>query len=153
EVVLPSGELAVLGGLDADPAGLDLRGVVVGSEGTLGIVTRVAVRLTPNPPDVRTLLADFVTPADAAAAVTSIIASGVVPAAIEMMDRPITEAVEAYVHAGYPTDAGAVLLVEVDGLAGGVAAEAELVSSVCRANGARSVRVAADEAERTLLWK
>ncbi|MPY92023.1 MAG: FAD-binding protein [Acidimicrobiia bacterium] len=153
EVVLASGDVAELGGLDADPAGLDLRGLLVGSEGTLGIVTKVAVRITENPPDVRTLLADFVSPAEAAAAVTAIIASGVVPAAIEMMDQRITEAVEAYVHAGYPTDAGAVLLVEVDGLAGGVATEAELVSSVCRDHGARTVRVAVDEAERMLLWK
>ncbi len=153
EVVLPSGEVTVLGGVDADPAGLDLRGIFVGSEGTLGIVTKAAVRITANPPDVRTLLADFVSPGDAAAAVSAIIAAGVVPAAIEMMDQRITQAVEEYVHAGYPTDAGAVLLVEVDGLPDGVAAQADVVSRVCLEHSARSVRVAADEVERLLLWK
>jgi len=153
EVVLPSGEITVLGGLEAATAGLDLRGVMVGSEGCLGIVTRAAVRLTPNPPDVRTLLLDFEHAGDAATCVSGIIAAGVVPAAIEMMDQRITQAVEAYVHAGYPTDAGAVLLVEVDGLAGGVEAEAAIVDRVGRGCGARTVRVAADEAERMLLWK
>ena len=113
----------MLGGLDPEPAGLDLRGVIVGSEGMLGIVTKVAVRLTPNPPAVRLLLMDFVEPADAAATVSGIIAAGVVPAAIEMMDQRITQAAEDFVHAGYPTDAGAILFVELDGLPGGVAAE------------------------------
>ena len=114
---------------------------------------RSAVRLTPNPPAVATLLADFVEPAAAAAAVSAIIASGVVPAAIEMMDQRITQAVEAFVSAGYPTDAGAILLVEVDGLPGGVAAETDKVREICLASGARSVRVAADDEERMLLWK
>jgi FAD/FMN-containing dehydrogenase len=113
----------------------------------------VAVRLTPNPPAVSTLLLDFIDPADAAAAVSGIIAAGVVPAAIEMMDRRIVECVEAYVGAGYPTDAGAVLLVEVDGLPGGVAEEVATVERVGRACNARNVRVATDEAERMLLWK
>ena len=153
EVVLPSGELVTLGGLDADPDGLDLRGVMVGSEGTLGIVTKAAVRITQNPPDVRTLLADFETPAQAAAAVTGIIAAGIVPAAIEMMDQPITQAAEAFVHAGYPTDAGAILIIEVDGLPGSVATEAALAERVCRDCGARNVRIAQDDAERMLLWK
>ncbi len=153
EVVLPDGELTVLGGLDAEPTGLDLRGVFVGSEGCLGIATRIAVRLTPDPPAIQTLLADFLDPRDAAAAVSGIIAAGVVPAAIEMMDQRITQAAEEFVHAGYPTDAGAILLVEVDGLPGGVAAEAAIVERVCRASGARTIRVAADETERLLLWK
>jgi glycolate oxidase len=153
EVVLPDGSLALLGGLDPDPAGYDLRGAFVGSEGTLGIATRIAVRLTPVPPAVRTLLADFTSVEDAAAAVTGIIATGIVPAALEMMDARITEAVEAYVHAGFPLDAAAVLLVEIDGLPDGTAAEADAVAAVCRAHGARTVRVAADPAERALLWK
>jgi glycolate oxidase len=153
EVVLGDGELALLGGLEPDPDGFDLRGVFVGGEGCLGIATRIAVRLTENPPAVATLLADFVEPADAAGAVSAIIAAGVVPAAIEMMDQRITEAVEAFVGAGYPTDAGAILLVEVDGLPAGVAAHAELVEDVCRRHRARNVRVAADEEERLLLWK
>jgi glycolate oxidase len=153
EVVLPDGSVAVLGGLDADPPGYDLRGAFVGSEGTMGIATRVAVRLTPNPPAVRTLLADFVTVEDAAATVSGIIAAGLVPAALEMMDAEITRAVEDYVHAGFPRDAAAILLVEVDGLAGGVEAAAASVSAIALGHGARAVRVAADAAERALLWK
>jgi glycolate oxidase len=153
EAVLPDGELVVLGGLDGEPVGLDLRGAFVGGEGTLGIATRIAVRLTPDPPAVRTLLLDFASVADAAATVSGIIAAGLVPAALEMMDQRIVAAVEAYVGAGYPLDAAAVLLVEVDGLPDGVDAEAALVGTVGRANGARTVRVAADDAERALLWK
>ena len=153
EVVLPSGELVLLGGLDPDPPGLDLRGAFVGSEGTMGIALRIAVRLTPLPPAVRTLLADFASVEDAAGAVTGIIAAGIVPAALEMMDQLITVAVEEYVHAGFPTDAAAVLLVEVDGLPDGADAAAALVEEVCLAHGARTVRVAADAAERALLWK
>jgi len=143
----------ILGGLEPDPPGYDLRGAFVGSEGTLGIATRIAVRLTPNAPDVRLLLLDFESVDDAAAAVSGIIAAGIVPAALEMMDQPITEAAEAFVHAGYPTDAAAVLLVEVDGLVDGVASEAARVDEIGRRHGARHVRVAADPAERALLWK
>ena len=153
EVVLPDGEVALLGGLDPDPVGLDLRGAFVGGEGTLGIATRIAVRLTPNPQAVRTLLLDFLDVEDAAATVSGIIAAGVVPAAIEMMDQRIVEAAEAFAHAGYPTDAAAVLLVEVDGPPGAVAADAEVVASVATAHRVRSVRTAADDVERALLWK
>jgi glycolate oxidase len=153
EVVLPDASVVLLGGLDAEPPGYDLRGVFVGSEGTMGIATRVAVRLTPVPPAVRTLLLDFASPDAAAETVTAVIAAGIVPAALEMMDAEITRAVEAFVHAGFPTDAAAVLLVEVDGLEAGVQASVDAVTSIGRANGARSVRVAADEAERALLWK
>ncbi len=153
EVVLPDGSLAMLGGLDPDPPGYDLRGAFVGSEGTMGIATRIAVRLTPTPPAIRTMLADFVTVDDAAATVSGIIAAGIVPAALEMMDAEITRAVEAYVHAGFPEDAAAVLLIEVDGLADGVEAAAARVTEIAMANGARAVRVAADADERALLWK
>jgi glycolate oxidase len=153
EVVLPDGSLALLGGLDPEPEGYDLRGAFVGSEGTMGIASRIAVRLTPVPPAVRTMLADFTSVDDAAAAVTGIIAAGIVPAALEMMDAEITRAVEAYVHAGFPDDAAAVLLVEVDGMEAGVADAAAKVSDIAGTHGARSVRVAADEAERALLWK
>ena len=153
EVVLPDGSVAMLGGLDPEPAGYDLRGAFVGSEGTMGIATRIAVRLTPLPPSVRTLLADFETVEDAAATVSGIIAAGIVPAALEMMDAEITRAVEAYVHAGFPEDAAAILLIEVDGLSGGVEAAAQAVTDVALANHARTVRVARDEAERALLWK
>jgi glycolate oxidase len=153
EVVLPDGEVVVLGGLDPDPPGYDLRGAFVGSEGTLGIATRIAVRLTPLAPAVATLLLDFTSVDAAAEAVTGIIATGIVPAALEMMDQRITEAAEAFAHAGYPTDAAAVLLVELDGLPDGVAIEQAEVTRIGLAHGARQVRVAADDAERVLLWK
>ena len=153
EVVLPDGDVVMLGGLDAEPAGYDLRGVFVGSEGTLGIATKVAVRLTQNPPDVRTLLLDFSDVRDGAATVSGIIAAGLVPAALEMMDQRAVEVVEAFVGAGYPTDAAAVLLVEVDGLPGGVRAAVERIGEVALANNVGTVRVAADDDERALLWK
>jgi glycolate oxidase len=153
EVVLPDGEVAMLGGLDPEPPGLDLRGAFVGGEGMLGIATGIAVRLTPNPPAVNTLLLDFTSVDDGAATVSAIIAAGIVPAAIEMMDARITAAVEAFVHAGFPLDAAAILIVEVDGLAAGVAAAAEQVTAIGRAHGARSVRAAVDPAERALIWK
>ena len=153
EVVLPSGELVVLGGLEDEPAGYDLRGAFIGSEGTLGIATRVAVRLTPNPPAVKTLLLSFETIRDAANTVSQIIAAGIVPAALEVMDQRITEAVENYVHAGYPTDAGAVLLAEVDGLAESIDIDADRIAEIGRTNSALDVRVAKDEAERAALWK
>jgi glycolate oxidase len=113
----------------------------------------VAVRLTPDPPVVRTLLLDFGAIEAAAATVSGIIAAGIVPAALEMMDAEITRAVEDYVGAGYPRDAAAVLLVELDGLLGGVDDQVESVRRVANANGARSVRIARDEQERALLWK
>jgi glycolate oxidase len=153
EVVLPDGDVVVLGGIDPEPDGLDLRGAFVGSEGTMGIATRIAVRLTPLPPTVATLLADFSDMEDAAAAVSGIIAAGIVPAALEMMDAAIVDVVEAYVHAGLPTDAAAVLLVEVDGLAGGVDAQTQRVGEVLACHRAREVRVAATPAERALWWK
>ena len=153
EVVLPDGSVTMLGGLEADSPGYDLRGAFVGSEGTMGIATRIAVRLTPNPPAIRTLLADFTSVESAAAAVSGIIAAGIVPAALEMMDAAITRAVEDYVNAGFPRDAAAILLVEVDGLDDGVEAVAAAVQDVVLAHGARGVRVAADAAERQLLWK
>lgn len=153
EVVLPDGDVVVLGGEDPEPEGLDLRGVFVGSEGMLGIATRVCVRLSQNPPSVRTLLMDFDTVDAGAATVSAIIAAGVLPAALEMMDRLCIEAVEAFVHAGLPLDAAAVLLVEVSGLPHGVEADVARVIAIGRDHGARTVRVAQDEAERQLLWK
>ncbi len=153
EVVLPDGDVTVLGGLDPEPAGLDLRGAFVGSEGTLGIATRIAVRLTPDPPEVATLLLDFGSVDAAAETVSGIIAAGILPAALEMMDRRITQAAEEFAHAGYPTDAAAVLLAEVDGLPAGVADAVARIGDIGRAHGARAVRVAADDAERALLWK
>ena len=152
EVVLSTGEVVMLGGLDGEPAGYDLRGAFIGSEGMLGIATKVAVRLTPNPASVRTLLLSFDTVAAAAETVGALIAAGLVPAAIEMMDKRCVAAVEDFVHAGYPLDAEAVLLVEVDGQPRGVEVQLGKVVEIGEAHGAR-VRVAADEQERALLWK
>lgn len=153
EVVLPDGRVAMLGGLEDEPDGLDLRGAFIGSEGTLGIATRIAVRLTPNPPAVRTLLLSFSTVRDAARTVSDVIAAGIVPAALEVMDQRMTEAVEAYVAAGYPTDAAAVLLAEVEGLDGGVDIDAERIAAIGRDNGVTEVRLAGSEEERAALWK
>ena len=152
EVVLADGTVTVVGSAAPDEIGLDLRGVLVGSEGTLAIVTKALVKLTPNSPDVRTLLAWFDTVADAAATVSGVIAAGVVPAALEMMDQAMTRAVENWLHAGLPIEAAAILLAEVVGETAAVEAEAELIRRVALENHAQ-VRVAADEAERALLWK
>jgi glycolate oxidase len=153
EVVLPDGTMTMLGGVDPEPVGLDLRGAFVGGEGTLGVATRIAVRLMPNPPCIKTMLLDFATVDDGAATVSAIIASGLVPAAIEMMDALITGAVEAFVHAGFPLDAAAILIVEVDGLPAFVEDAAVRIAEIGRAHGARTVRIAADETERALIWK
>ncbi len=153
EVVLSDGQVVMLGGLEADSPGYDLRGCFVGSEGLMGIATRVAVRLTPDRPAVRTLLLAFDEVRDCAAVVGAVIAEGIVPAALEMMDKNTVVAVEAFVGAGYPTDAAAVLLVEVDGLDAGVSAHAARIAEIGRAGGATSVREAADDEERALLWK
>ncbi|MFT7476069.1 MAG: glycolate oxidase [Verrucomicrobiales bacterium] len=153
EVVAPSGDVLMLGGLDAEPDGYDLRGVFVGSEGTLGIATKVAVRLTKNRPAVRTLLLSFSSVRDAANTVSGVIAAGIVPAAMELMDQKITQAVENYVHAGYPTNAAAVLLAEVDGPEAGIDIEADRIRQIGLENGSTEVRLAASEEERALLWK
>lgn len=153
EVVLPDGEVVLLGGEAAEYDGYDLRGVFVGSEGMFGIATKVCVRLTPLPPAVETMLFDFDTVEQGAHTVSSIIAGGIVPAALEMMDQVCIRAVEAFVHAGYPLDAACVLLVEVAGLAEGLRDDVERIVAIGRECGARGVRVAADDEERALLWK
>ncbi len=153
EVVLTGGEIAVLGGQAPDYPGLDLKGVVVGSEGTLGIVTRALVRLLPIEPDVRTLLMDFPDMEGAALTVSQVIAAGLVPAALELMDQRMTIAVENWLQAGLPTDAAAVLLAEVIGETEGVESQAQLIADIGRSNGAKKVQIAADAAERELLWK
>ncbi len=153
ELVTAEGDVLTVGGEGPDPTGLDLRGVVVGSEGTLGIVTRILVRLTENAPEVATLLMEFDQIDDASRTVSDIIATGIVPAALEMMDDPMCRAVEAFVSAGYPTDAAAVLLAEVAGHPAGTEASVELLHRIAERNNARKVRVAADELERELLWK
>ncbi len=153
EVVLPDGEVLVLGDEDGDSVGYDLRGAFVGGEGTLGIATRICVRLTEDPPEVATLLLDFMSVGAAAETVSAIIAAGMVPAALEMMDQRVVEAVEPFVNAGYPTDAAAVLIVELDGQPAGVADEIRRIEELAIAHGARSVRVAADAGERERIWK
>ncbi|HNJ98218.1 MAG TPA: FAD-linked oxidase C-terminal domain-containing protein, partial [Ilumatobacteraceae bacterium] len=153
EVVLPDGEVAMLGGLEPEPLGYDLRGAFIGGEGTLGIATRIAVRITPNPPAVRTMLASFSDVRHAADTVSAVIAAGIVPAAMEVMDQLITRAVENWIHAGYPTDAAAVLLAEVDGLEDGVEIDAAAIERIARECGATEVRRAQDDHERALLWK
>jgi glycolate oxidase len=153
EVVLPDGTLATFGGEDPEPAGYDLRGAFVGSEGMLGIATAVCVKLTQNPPSVRTLLMDFDSVEDGAETVSGIIAAGMVPAAVEMMDQLCLRAVEAYINAGLPVDAAAALLVEVVGLAHGVDADVERIADIARAHSVRTIRIAQDDAERALLWK
>jgi glycolate oxidase len=153
EVVLADGEVTALGSAAPDPIGLDLRGVMIGSEGTLGLVTKVLVRLLPNPPDVRTLLLAFDTVEDAAATVSGIIAAGVVPAALEMMDQAMAVAVENWLHGGLPVDAAALLLAEVVGETAAVEAEAEVIRRIGTEHRARSIELAADEEQRAMLWK
>jgi len=153
ELVLPTGDVVQLGGAVEDVPGYDLTGLAVGAEGTFGIVTKATLRLIRQPAAWKTLLAVFETVEDATATVSGIIAAGVVPAALEMMDQLIIEAVEAAFHFGFPTDAGAVLIVELDGLAAGLEPQAQQVAEICRAHRARAVSVARDETERAALWK
>lgn len=149
-VVLAGGEVV---DLSVDSPGYDLVGTFIGSEGTFGIATEATLKLTQSPPAVRTLLAEFAEVNDASHAVSAIIAAGVMPAALEMMDREIIRAVEASVFAaGLPPDAGAALLIELDGIEAGLDDEAQKVTSICMEYGARSCRFARDEAERKKLW-
>jgi glycolate oxidase len=152
-LVLPDGEVVELGGKALDPDGPDLVGVVVGSEGTLGIATRITLRIVRAPEVVRTLLAGFDTTDAAGAAVSEIVAGGILPAAMEMMDRLTIEAAELAVAPGYPAGAGAVLLVELDGVAPQVEEDAVEVERICADAGAFEVRTATNEAARALLWK
>jgi glycolate oxidase len=151
-LVLPDGTVATLGGPVPDRPGYDLTGLVVGHEGTFGVVTEVTVRLTPLPQAVRTFLAIFDSVADACRAVSGIIGAGIVPAALELMDREILGAVEAAFRLGLPLDAGAVLLIEIDGLAAGLDELGARIDAVSRRAGMRSLRVARDAAERQALW-
>ncbi|HEY7517878.1 MAG TPA: FAD-linked oxidase C-terminal domain-containing protein [Methylomirabilota bacterium] len=153
EVVMPDGEIVWLGGRTRDVVGYDLAGIFVGSEGTFGIATKIVVRILRKPQAVKTVLAVFDRVDDASAAVSSIIARGLVPAAVEMIDQLTIQAVEDAFGCGYPRDAAAALLIELDGLAVGMPAQAERIVAACRDSGAREVRTAADEAERQLLWK
>lgn len=153
EVVLPDGEMVHLGGKALDTPGYDLTGAFVGSEGTLGIATKITLRIVRKPEVVRTLLAAFDSTDEAGGAVSDIIAAGIIPAAIEMMDRLAIDAAEAAVHAGYPPGAGAVLIVELDGPAAEVEHQFEQVNGLCEKNASREIRVAQNDTERVLMWK
>jgi glycolate oxidase len=153
QIVLPTGELYRIGSSAPDAPGYDLMGLFVGSEGTLGLVTEITVKLARLPEETKTLLAIFNTVEDCTETVVDITARGITPAACEMLDGWSLRAIEAYIHAGYPTDSAAVLLIDIDGLREAAAAQSEQVAEVCRAHSAREVRVARDAKERDLLWK
>ena len=152
EVVLPDGSLVHFGGKTLDAPGYDLAGVFVGSEGTLGVATKIILRIVKRPECVRTLLAAFPSTNEAGAAVSDIIAEGMLPAAIEMMDNLAIQAAEAAVHANYP-NCGGLLLVELDGPVAEVDALMTEVKKICSSNGAPEIRVAQSDAERALVWK
>jgi glycolate oxidase len=153
EVVMPDGEVVWLGGKTRDACGYDLAGVFVGSEGTFGIATKIVVRILKKPQAVKTVLAVFDEIDRASEAVSAVIARGLVPAAMEMIDHLTIQAVEDAFGCGYPRDAAAALLIELDGLAVGMEAQAERIVAACREAGAREIRTARSEAERLLLWK
>ncbi len=153
ELVLPDGRVVQTGGPAEDHPGYDLTGVIVGSEGTFGVTTKIWVRISRNPEAHRTLLGVFESVDDATNTISDIIGAGIIPAALEMLDRPILQAVEAAFHFGFPLDAGAVLIMEVDGLEAALDADAERITALARRNRAREVRRAGTEAERALLWK
>jgi glycolate oxidase len=153
EVVLPDGEILWLGGRTREAQGYDMAGLFVGSEGTFGIATKIVVRILKQSQAVKTVLAVFDSIEQASEAVSAVIASGLIPAAMEMIDQVTIGAVEDAFGCGYPRDAAAALLIELDGLREGMDAQAERVMAACRDCGARDVRVARDEAERQLLWK
>ncbi len=153
EFVLPDGRVVCTGGPAEDNPGYDLTGVIVGSEGTFGVATKVWVRISRNPEAYRTLLGVFETVDDATNTISDIIGAGIIPAALEMLDGLILQAVEAAFHFGFPLDAGAVLIMEVDGLEAGLETDAERIITIARHNHAREVRRANTDAERLLLWK
>ena len=153
-VILPDGEIVTLGSCHGETPGYDLLGAFIGSEGCFGIALDCTVRLLPNAPRVQTLLADFMSLQEAARATSAVIASGILPAALEMMDGAAVRLVESSIYAaGYPTDCEAVLLVELDGVADGLEDDVTAVAAMCRGHGARSVRIATDAAERARLWQ
>lgn len=152
ELVLGSGEIMRLGGRQLDSSGLDLLGLVVGSEGLLGVVTEVIVRILPKPELARAVLVGFGSVENAGKCVADVIAAGIIPAGMEMMDRPAIHAAEAFVHAGYPLDVEALLIVELDGVAAECDHLLDQISDIARANGATSVRQSTSEAERLAMW-
>jgi glycolate oxidase len=153
ELVLPDGEITRVGSKLGDPSAYDLTGLLVGSEGTLALITEITVKLSRLPEAVKTLLAVFDAVDDASETVADITARGITPAACEMLNGWTLRVVEDYVHAGFPLDTAAVLLIEVEGLVEAVAVQAAVIDEVCRAHHAREVRVARSDKERELLWK
>jgi glycolate oxidase len=153
ELVLPDGEITRIGGKLGDSVGYDLCGLLVGSEGTLSLVTEITAKLSKKPEAVKTLLAIFETVDDTTETVTDLTARAITPAACEMLDGWTLSAVEDYVHAGFPRDCGAVLLIEIEGIAEAVAGQSLAIEEVCKLHGAREVRTAKDHTERELLWK
>ncbi|MFH1124558.1 MAG: FAD-linked oxidase C-terminal domain-containing protein [Pseudomonadota bacterium] len=152
EVVLYDGTVIWTGGKCQDHPGYDLTGLLVGSEGTLGMVTKMILRIMPAPEAVKTMLAIYDSIEDASNTVSAIIAEGIVPASLEMMDKVVMGAVEESVHAGYPTDAAAVLIIELDGMVDGMGRQAEKIMEICSRYGVREIRLAKDDAERARLW-
>lgn len=152
EVVLDDGEVLWVGGKALDNPGYDLTGVLVGSEGTLGIATKLILRIMPKPEAFKTMLAIYNTLGDASNSVSAIIAGGIIPATLEMLDKLTIEAVEESVHAGYPLDAEAVLLIELDGLKDGMERLAERIMEICRKNNVREIKAAKNAEERAQLW-
>ncbi len=152
EVVLPDGEVIWVGGKALDHPGYDLTGLLVGSEGTLGIATKLVLRIVPKPEAVKTMLAIYHSLEDAGRTVSAIIAEGIVPATLEMLDKLTIKAVEESIHAGFPLDAEAVLLIEIDGLKDGMERLAERIIEICKENHAREVKAARTEEERAQLW-
>ena len=150
--VLMGGDIVEFGTDGLDAPGLDLLGVMIGSEGMLAVVTEVTVRLVPKPPVARVIMASFDDMTKAGNAVADVIAAGLIPAGLEMMDKPATRAVEEFVHAGYDLDAQAILLCESDGTAEEVAEEIERMSTVLRQSGATRIQVSESEAERMVFW-
>ncbi len=153
EAVMADGSIVTIGGPAGEMPGPDLVGVLVGSEGTLAIVTRVWVRLTRDPQGYRTMLGIFESVDDATQAISAIIGAGIIPAALEMMDQGILVALEEAFQFGFPLDAQAILLIEVDGLEAGLDGQRDDIIRLCKETGAREVRMAADEQERLKLWK
>jgi len=151
--LLPDGRVVMCGGPTEDSPGYDLVGAIVGSEGTFGVVSKVWVRLTKNPEAYRTLLGVFETIDDATNTISDIIGAGIVPAALELLDKTMLSAVEAAFKFGFPLDAEAVVIMEVDGLAAGLQDEADRIEAIAKKNCAREVRKANSEAERMALWK
>ena len=153
EVVLPDGEVVWFGGKSVDAPGLDLTGLFVGSEGTMGIVTTVVLRIMRKPEAVKTMLAVYDSIEAAGNTVSAIVAAGLVPATLELMDNLVIQAVEDAMACGFPRDAAAVLLIELDGLQDGMEEMTGKIIACCEESGVREIRVAADETERTALWK